>query len=261
MWLGIFVICVLQRLVNLNCEGAFSPRVYTENYSSSASNLQMQQIVWGIQYPRYETYSGIDGDYSTPGVFFVDLAGQELVEKEMINENTFSIKKWVALLVHYPLDIMSIYTRHLINAMTPLWNRAYIEIINTNKIPIICISLLIWFVCTLEILRKCICKNINWMAIVLVMMTCIPAFMQIMGAVEIRFFLPVYILAYGYISIGVDYYGLLRWCRDKWLSIVLVFILVFSTWLAVSGSTLADNMERTLLINDKNMVTIEKELE
>ena len=251
--IGMFVISVPQCLVNINCEGVFSPKVYTENYNSDASNLQMQQIVWGLNYPRYETYIGADSEYPSPGVFFVDQTGQKLVEKELISEDTFSFNKWVELVIHYPLDILSIYTRHLINAMTPLWNRVYIGNINTNKLPIICISLLIWFVCALEILRKCILKNINWITILLVTMTCIPAFMQIMGAVEIRFFLPAYIFAYGYVATGIDYSGLRKWCSNKWLSIILILVVVFNIWLTVISSTLANNVERTLLINDKGV--------
>lgn len=253
MGIGIFVASVPQCFVNINCEDVFSPKIYTENYDSSASNLQMQQIVWGLQYPRYETYIGAYSKYPAPGVFFVDQTGQTLVEKELITENTFSIKKWVELVVHYPLDILSIYTRHLINAMTPLWNRVYIENINTNKLPIIFISLLIWFICVLDILRKYMSKNINWIAILLVIMTCIPAFMQIMGAVEIRFFLPVYLLAYGYVATGVDYSGLRKWCSNKWLPILIILVIVLNIWLTAISSTLANNVKRTLLINDKGM--------
>lgn len=72
MGLGIFVVSMPQCYVNKNCEGVFSPMVYTENYPGIASNLQMQQIIWGLQYPRYETYIGIDSEYTSPGVFFVD---------------------------------------------------------------------------------------------------------------------------------------------------------------------------------------------
>lgn len=179
----------------------------------------------------------------------------------MITEDTFSIKKWGELVIHYPLDIFSIYTRHLINAMTPLWNRTYIRTINTNKLPIIGISFLVWGVCVLEILRKYMQNNVNWNTILLVIMTCIPAFMQIMGAVEIRFFLPVYMFAYGYVATGIDYPGLRKWCSNKWLPIFIILAVVLNIWLTIISSTLANNVERTLLINDKGInAVIEREI-
>ena len=61
MLVGAFLISLPQCIVNLNREDMFSARVYTENYSKiygDADNLQMQQIEWGMNYNRYETYVG-----------------------------------------------------------------------------------------------------------------------------------------------------------------------------------------------------------
>lgn len=250
--LGSFLIATPQCLINYNCEGVYSWRIYTENFdSSSSNNLQMQQVTWGIHFPRYETYVGAPEGYPSPGIYFKDATGDRIIECENISPDSFSIQKWFGIVLRHPLDMISIYTRHLINAMTPLWTELYIREINTNKIPVILLSFVIWFVCSVSILQRILSKNVNGKSMLLAGALYVPAALQIIGAVETRFFLPIYLLAYSYFALGVDYKKIWKDVKERGILYIVLFILILFMWICIISSTLASNVERTLLINDK----------
>ncbi len=135
--IGMAFASIPQCLVNFNCEGVFTPRIYTENYSKiygSAVNLQMQQIEWGLNYDRYETYVGeVEEEYPTAQVFFYDIISREILERENIKDS-ITIPMWFGLWLKYPLDMVGVYTRHIISAMTPNFSRLYIYSLNEIQV-------------------------------------------------------------------------------------------------------------------------------
>lgn len=196
MLVGAFLISLPQCIVNLNREDMFSARVYTENYSKiygDADNLQMQQIEWGMNYNRYETYVG--GEYPSASVYFVDSGGTEIIRRENLTDG-LTVSKWFSLLGKYPLDMIGIYVRHVVSAMTPVFNSIYIYDLSVNTGLCISVSLFIWilfFTALLTLNRKEVVDN----KVILGVMAAffVPALMQALGAVEMRFFLPGYFMA------------------------------------------------------------------
>lgn len=249
---GTIIVMLPQCIVNKNCEGAFSPRVYTENYSeyTTAKNLQMQQVVWGLKWPRYETYMGDDEAYPSSGVYFIDQTGVSLIEKELITEDDFTLKKWVKVLIKHPLDMIAIYTRHVINAMTPVWNHIYIKDIYDINAIMIALSIVAWLIsiasisCSVHNGKADINANVICVAMVF------PCLMQLMGAVEIRFILPLYMLCYSYIGM-IDYKELFGYLKKKIIIVIVLAVLTMSMWTSIISSTLADNAENCFIMNER----------
>ena len=244
---GFGCMSIPQCIINKHYEGFFSPKVYTENCSIEGVSLQTIQLVMGIKYPRYETYVGLEEDYPDVRVMFVDDTGKMLIEKEQLDDN-FTISKFIELVCEYPLDMLSIYTKHIINAMTPVWNHLYIQKIDIDKTAVILISIGIWITVFLDVFIIKI-KQVNILNLLLIISAMIPSFLNILGAVEIRFFLPVYILAYSYFMLGIDYTEFYKIIKKKAVPIVMLVVIISFLWISIIDSTLSCNVERVFIIH------------
>lgn len=244
--IGAAIIMLPQCVVNKNREGVFSPRVYTENYNKECSNLQMQQVIWGLEYQRYETYLGSD-NYSKPSVYFIDEVGQDILCKENISLETFTVKDWLRLVKKYPADMVAIYARHMVNVMTPLWNHIYILDMDASKCLVMSLSIIIWILFGTSIVINIINGEWNLKILLFTMVFAIPALMQALGAVETRFFLPMYILAYVYCAY---YIGLRRFLKNKKevFAFACIAISIFVLWQTIISNTLAHADERVLTL-------------
>lgn len=255
LFLGIGIMAIPQCVVNYYNEGVYSPRIYTENYNKiygNASNLQMQQIEWGLNNSRYETFVGDKEDYPTAQVFFVDRTSQEILARESIDE--ISIKRWFELWLKYPADMMSVYTRHIVCAMTPCWTQLYIYKINVNMLFCICISMVIWICIFLNLLIQDVNEYVNEYNVKFrggyVIAGVIPALLQSMGAVEVRFFLPAYLLGYGYFACGINFKKLIERLRPIRIKCLIICTFIIALWICVIGGVLADNSQCVMLINN-----------
>lgn len=254
MFVGAFLISLPQCIVNLNREDLFSARVYTENYSKiygEADNLQMQQMEWGLSYNRYETYLG--GEYPSASVYFIDSSGTEILRREKLTDG-LTVSKWFGLLGKYPLDMIGIYVRHVVSAMTPVFNRIYIYNLSINTGLSILVSLFIWilfFSALLTLNRKEVVDN----KVILGVMTAffVPALMQALGAVEVRFFLPGYFMAYGYVAYGIRYRELIKRIRPIAIQTIIVIAMLSVLWIGLICNVLSDNAETVILVNNELM--------
>lgn len=245
-------ICSLPQCIVNSQYVAFSPKVYTEQYSGYSKSLQMQQVVWGLGIQRYESYIGDANDYPFPAVYFSDKVGKKICSQEKISVDSFSMKDFVRISIKYPLDILGIYTRHFISLSTPAWNKIYIDDLYTNKSVVFILSFLMWLIAIIDIVVKgkpnrVFVKNI-WLVIAMV----VPGILQLFGAPELRFFIALYCLLYGFVFIKVDYTELYNYIKTRWIKVLLISIMFFALWNCVYGDTLSDNEERVLIINDSH---------
>jgi len=249
--LGIFVIALPQSLINYRYLGDCSPKVHTEAYLDYQSSLQVQQLIWGIEYPRYETYTGDDNIYPFGGVYFLDPSGMEIIEHNPIEYN---IKYIIKLIIKYPLDMVGIYGRHLISLLTPTFSQVYITDIFNNKIVIILGSIAIWLIAGINIIsdykNAIFNRQFLWGFSV-----AIPCILQLLGAVEIRFFLPIYMIAYFYVFACIDYRKLWEYVRPQFLKHLVLFLTIMILWISVIGSILSNNAEDVMLINDSDHIS------
>lgn len=250
---GIGIIALPQSLINHQYTGSFAPKVYTEQLFNYSNNLQLQQLLWGMSTPRYETYAGALTAYPTAPVYFKDPIGEEIILREGINIGTISYGMLLKLAMKYPLDMIGLYCKHLLAGMTPAWRAGFITDIYTNKGLLVTISIGIWLVAALDILeniRKKQWSDAGWYCAAIAL----PCLLQMAGSVELRFLLPMYLLAYYYVFAAIDYRALWSGVKSKIISVLTVMLVIFVLWTSIIGSVLSMNTEKTLLIHDYSTV-------
>lgn len=193
---GMFLSALPQMVVNRQYLGIYSPKVYTEQISGYQHDLQTQQIFWGLQYPRYETYSGNMEEYPTPQVFFIDPMGLELIDREGLSIDGFSYGMVIKLFFKYPLDISCLYIRHLIGLMTPIFSQAYITNMYAGKGIFISISIILWLILGVSLILNKPLRKERSLIYLLLGVSAVPAFLQMAGAAELRFFIEMYVVLY-----------------------------------------------------------------
>jgi ABC-type multidrug transport system fused ATPase/permease subunit len=244
--MGILVAAFPQMLINQKNEGSFTPRIYTENYMNS-QNLQFQQVLWGITYPRYETCANLE-EYSSPAMFFVDPVGTEVIGRQRVDVTTFQLKQYIKLWIKNPLDLITVYTRHFISAATPSFTRCYVTELRQDRSLILITIVILWFLATVSLVEKLKKKEahtIGWLIPIV-----LPSVLQMLGAVEIRFFLPIYALIIYYVCTVIDFRELHEETKTKKLALTVVFLVVFLLWATVYSDLLAMNVETVFLINE-----------
>lgn len=245
---GMSILAIPQCMINYEHVGTFSPKVYTEQLTGYKVSLQNQQLLWGIAYPKYETHIGSADEYPSPAVFFDDPAGVAMVQRESLSVDSFSLRSVIRLCMKYPLDMIGIYTRHLISAMTPAWNEVYISNLYTNKVLLVLSSIVLWMIAGLHLFsaslrRSDVKQNAGYFVAIVT-----PALVQLLGAVELRFFLPAYLMLYGLVFLKISYCDLFHYIViNKWKVASILFIITI-LWVTIFGMILAMNREQVMLI-------------
>lgn len=249
--IGMFLTASPQMMINHQYTGSWSPKVYTESFTEGQRKLEELQVLWGLYYPRYETYLGNDEDYPSPSVYFGDPIGKKIIEIEGITEEEFHYKTIIKLFLKYPLDIGGLYTRHLISLMTPIFNQIFITDLHAGKGIFISLAILLWMIAAIDILFDF--KNkLNNLTLCMLIAIVFPALLQLAGAPELRFFLMVYLLLYYYVSNVIDYKKLFQSIKRRWVPVLIVCAAVYFMWISYVGMLLSFNRETVFLINDNH---------
>ena len=248
--LGMLIISIPQCMLNKQYVGKFSPKIYTEQYTGYGSSLQARQVFWGLEYQRYETYVGDPGYFPHPAVHFSDMTGLELLYRENLNQENFKIKDFFVLFFKYPLDMIGIYTRHLVALITPAWKRIYIENMYTNKFFLVIISIFIWFIAGINFIMESQEKKLPTDKLFILFSVMLPSFLQLLGMPELRFFVAVYLVLYAYVFLKIDYRRWLGFVKKNWKTILPVSVIIIILWISVFGSELADNSDAQMIIHD-----------
>ena len=259
MFAGMLLIAMPQMLINHQYIGVYSPKVYTEQAYGYQHDLQSQQVLWGLTMPRYETYTGDQDEYPNPGVVFNDPVGKEIEQREKLQIETFSITAIFKLFLKYPVDMLGIYGRHLINAVTPVFPQMYITNMYSNKGWYICLAILLWLGCGVGVIFGEQTQKYNIWTGLYLLAAVIPPVLQMTGALEWRFFMPVHLLLYYYVCNEIDVKSVMVRLKHQWLRVLAVCVVIFMLWISCIGLILGDNAEKTLLINDYNYHTLSEE--
>ena len=244
---GASIIALPQCMINKKYVNEFSPKVFTEAFYGYSMNLQTLQLLTGLDRDRYETYIGDLNDYPENSVLFHDKIAAEMYNREITDYENASLKKIIKTYLKYPLETVGIYTRHLISLMTPLYYEIYIPNLYTNKIGIICISIVLWILAGLAFIRSLNLKEIN-MNFLWSFTAVIPALFQLFGGSELRFFLPVFVILYEYLGTRVSYKDMWMYYKNKLIPTTLVVLFIVIMWIAIIGDIIGSN-DYILLIN------------
>lgn len=236
---GCLFVSVPQIMINITAADTWSPLVLGER---EGEKINDKQLFWGLYYSRYETYVGDYEIYPYAGVIFEDEAGKAIIEKENLEDLTpFQAIK---LYLKYPFDVIGIYGRHVLNAMDNRFPELYITDLYKSRLGYMFGNYLIWFMfftfwsvqerakgkAALKLLAR------RWQYICLMI---ISSLVMIAGAVEIRFFLPIYCLMYMYVLMNFSKETIFK-CYNKygiWLGVFAV--IGFGMYVIFSGNTMA----------------------
>lgn len=244
--IAIVITALPQMIVNQNKEGVASPRVYTENLDND-TKLEYQQIFWGIKYPRYETTLNFEV-WGKPQMFWMDSAGAELINRRNINEDTFKLKQYLGLWLRNPVDMVAIYTRHFVSASTPIFMQVLVTDLHKDRTAILAAIITLWFISGVAVIENIKHRKVH--GAVWIIPIVLPSLMQMLGAVEIRFFLPIYVLLIYYVCTVVDYRDLNNKTKNKRLELIVAYAVVFLLWNALYSDLLAMNCDAVFLINE-----------
>ena len=244
--LGAMLLSIPQMMINRQYVGTPSPKVYSSQLFGYSRSLQMQQIYWGVSIPRGEAYYGPLIE-NPGGVTYRDIIGDRILERENVEEGDFTFKSFVKLCLKYPFDMVCIYVRHFLSAMTPCYmNSCYIPDAHVNRGIISSASILLWIlaagVLATTLNRRRIVKAL-WMGGFL-----LPGIMQTMGAVELRFFLPAYLLLYFFLGAVADYSGVCAVVKKRPLTVLFGTVMVYLLWMTIFSDLLSSAEGHIFLI-------------
>ena len=241
--LGMAVMALPQCHINRYHEGVYSPRVFYDLVDS--------EVYRGIYTARYETYIGVSDAYPSVEAVFRDRAGTELIRREKLTEADFQLEQIFGLFLKYPLDMCGIYFRHLVSLLTPVYRQVYLTDIYAVDWVCILVSIMIWLAAGYGSIVQVHEKGFSVNGLFFLAL-CLPGLLQIFDEPELRFFLPIYVLAYDYVFVRIDYRHLFHHFRKHWLPVVIISLLILCFWISLTGDTLANLSSRPLLISNNS---------
>jgi hypothetical protein len=201
---GMAIIFAPQVSINLTHFGI--PSYMPQTQLTYGEDLFTQQLSWGIVLQKYE--GNIGTNYPTNRVHFLDRQGENILIEagfkskpylgsgEILPDRPLTLTEYVGLLLKYPLDFISIYTRHLFNGLDIIYNTVYIEDVYQRSILLRLINYSLWFLVFVYISskRKAVGQHISQLFLPAIF--ALPSVLSIPTAIEIRFMLPIHLMAY-----------------------------------------------------------------
>jgi len=243
--LGIFILSWPQMIANNKYIGRTTPQVPTESFSGG--DLIFWQVKTGLSVDRYETYCGKDPYVEGRGIYFYDNAGMSILSD--VDETIITPAQFMKIFIRFPVDVVSIYIRHLINYFTPVWSQVYISDISVYS-PFVIVGILLWLLFAYSLLIKkrddviCYLKKESWVHIPFVMI----CLLMIPGAPEIRFFIAGYYLTYGYLCYRMDYLQVIESFKKRILTNTITILFIICVWLSILTGCLQNANSGAILI-------------
>ncbi len=229
--LGMGVILFPQLLVNRTHFQKNSPLVLSTYIEEE--NIYEIQLFWGLKTQKYET--NIGSDYPFASVVYRDPLADKIPQR-LLRDKT--IAGYLNIIRSYPVEVAVSYFRHFFNGLDIFFSTPYVKKIHANHCTFSSINYLVWFLVVYFSLTHTIEKYTS-LGVVLSMLA--PVLLSVPLVVEVRFFLPLHILAYGVVSYGLNYTEMLRqifvskFRLVKFLCFLLVWMLMC---FALSASTI-----------------------
>lgn len=211
LFLGFSIVFAPQLIINRANWEKTSPFVLT---TVNGPSLFMKQLIYGIAIQKYETNVG--GAYPSAPVFYFDEQGEGILIK---SGNQINYSDWAnlvaplpitaleffKLILSYPVDFLTIYARHLFNGLDVVYNSTYVENVYGNNLVIRLLNYSLWFLVINSILYFLKIKAQNFLnyKYLLLGIFSLPSVMSIPTAIEVRFMLPLHMLAYALIAFWV----------------------------------------------------------
>ena len=211
---GLILVFTPQGIINWKNYGIISPIVQTQLFFNGADLFSLQ-LGWGIYLQKYETNVG--DSYPSASVMFLDDHGENMLiysglksvpytkSHQIGPDKLIPFSTYLRLLARYPLDFIALYGRHFFNGLDVVYNTVYVPNVYAGSILFRFINYTIWFVVLIYLGYNVSKRKIKYLnsRLVLVLILVLPALLTIPTVVEVRFFLPLHLLAYALVAFGV----------------------------------------------------------
>jgi hypothetical protein len=230
--LGAFIVALPQTAINKRIHDKATPLVLA---TVQGKSLMATQLYWGITIQRYETYNG--GDTPAPSLYYRDPAGIAL---RSLNESLFtgdpSMGGYIALVAKHPVQFLGIYGRHFINGIDVRDGLVYVTkpSINKSVVAFLCYSLFFF-----GALILCTRRKPRWIEVAYLAPLLLPVLAIIPGAVETRFFMPLYLVLFGAIATQFEWSAFSTLLKKYWLPILFAYTLLAASFLAITTAAMA----------------------
>ncbi len=216
-------------LLFVGLAGAFAPQSYINDYKfdtrspfvqtkeayADGNSLFLQQLVWGMYMQRYETNVGESPVVPIGRVVFFDDDGLEILREQNIMipkgpvptplNPDFRLRDYVELVQDRPKFFTRMYLRHLFNGLDIAFHDVYIKEFAWNRGGLTLLNYMLWisaFSISMLAVRRGFLQR-NAVSFTLVALVCVPSLLSVAGAVETRFFLPLFLSVYTIVLIGM----------------------------------------------------------
>jgi hypothetical protein len=228
--IGFLIVATPQIYININLYRTFNPLAETSKSKiTGGSNLYVYQLRGGIRVQKYETFIGTNYfDSAHAGFLDNKIQGQQLYDELRAAKNTnfYNIAKIIAFNIG---DFVMIYSRHFFNGLDIWYNTPYVKNLFTPTRYILSFINYTLFFCVFVFIikNKSIIQNKQLSFGLLLYLT--PIAFVIPTIIEVRFFLPLFILVY----VMFSYLDVINFLRQNLKSLIreywykyLIFILV-----------------------------------
>lgn len=230
--LGAFIVALPQMTINKRIHDVATPLVFA---TVNGKSLMSTQLFWGITIQRYETYNG--GDTPAPSLYYRDPAGIALRSlDESLLSDAPTVADYISLVAKHPVQFLGIYGRHFINGIDVRDGLVYVKKPSANKsiVAFLCYSL--FFFGTLIF---CTRQNTRWIEVAYLAPLLIPVLAILPGAVETRFFMPLYLVLFGAITTQFEWFAFSTLLKRHWMPILAAYMLFAAAFLAITTAAMA----------------------
>lgn len=247
---GIVSAGTLQAMVNSNLHSRYTMRVITDDLNGG--ELFTSQLYMGFLYDRYETYVGDPNVYPNVQMNFIDRAGVQIISNDHLGEGFSGLGEYIVTVLRHPVDYIGIIMRHIASALYVPWNRVYLTDLKNGKTLLALLNYSIVFYFGLKMSLYCknlkgneVLKSIRVLCMIAIILPCIAI---LPGAIELRFFMPMYLCAYLFIFLKNNQICI-RYLKTNWKSILICYILVYCLLSGYWGGIMSSAQSLPQLLN------------
>lgn len=231
--IGVALLSIPQIIINRNCFGISSPMVQTA--LGGKSNLFVAQLEWGIIHPRYETFIGDPAVYPIPSVSFEYRAGVAALNGGSIS----SIGEFIIWVFRNFLLAMGLYWEHFISAVTVFYIEIYLTDIRVNIFAFL-LNCGIWMLAFIGLTAKALSIKLREAGkLIPTVFLLFPALLTLPGSIETRFFIPAYLLVYGFLAMKMEYKKTWGFVRSHPVIVGALLFFIMLTWCMAANDILS----------------------
>lgn len=177
---------------------ALSNRIhYKVNTPFQVETIFMAQLYGGLDVQRVDCGTSIP---NTPSLVITESQGTAILKKYDIGAGGLTLARYFDIVYHQPFDIATLYVRHLFDGLDIVYPTTYVRDIYANTIIYRLVNYTLWFLAISLLWRRGIRIKQDGETLIVCFIVILPALLSIPSRIEVRYFLPVYILMYGCIS-------------------------------------------------------------